>query len=88
MNTQADINIQKEVSCRVTNSVLKYLEYKGYNCDSITDGLPYPYTKEYLSDPLNWVTYDIRETLCQRAAKLTDDNGCHLTSYTQVSDSY
>ncbi len=73
MNTITDIYVQKEVSCRVTNSVLKYLESKGYNCDSIVDGLPYPYTKEYLSDPLNWVTYEIRETICRHAAKLTSD---------------
>src|SRR4030042_3027474 len=74
VNTVTDINVQKEVSCRVTNAVLKYLESGGYNCDSITDGLPYPYTKEYLSDPLNWVTYEIRETICRRAAELTNDD--------------
>ncbi len=74
MNIVTDINVQKEVSCRVTNSVFKYLESKGYNCDSITDGLPYPYSREYLSDPLNWVTYEIRETICRRAAELTNDD--------------
>ena len=74
MITGTDINIQKEVSCRVTNSVLKYLESKGYDCDSITEGLPYPYSKEYLSDPLNWVTYEIREIICRRAAELAKDD--------------
>ena len=74
VNTVTDISVQKEVSCRVTNSVLMYLESKGYNCNSITEGLPFPYSREYLSDPLNWVTYEIRETVCRRAAKLADDD--------------
>ncbi|MHB8104291.1 MAG: PAS domain S-box protein [Dehalococcoidales bacterium] len=74
MNTRAVANAQKEVSCRVTNSVLKYLESKGYNCASIIKGLPYSYSKEYLSDPHNWVTYEARELLCRRAAELTNDD--------------
>jgi PAS domain S-box-containing protein len=36
------------------------------------DGIPY--SKEYLSDPLNWVTYEVRETLCRRAAELTKND--------------
>jgi PAS domain S-box-containing protein len=66
------INSEREVSCRVTSSVLKYLEFKGYNLDFITAGLPY--SREYLSDPLNWVTYETRDTLCRRAAELTSDD--------------
>ena len=64
----------KEVSCRITNSVLKYLESQGFNTDAVVDGLPDPYSKEYLSDPLNWTTYEIRETVCRRAAELTHDD--------------
>ena len=74
MSTVTDISVQKEVSCRVTNSVFKYLESKGYSCDSIVEGLPHPYSREYLSDPLNWVTYEIREKICRRAAELTNDD--------------
>jgi PAS domain S-box-containing protein len=74
VNTGTDINIRKEVSCRVTNSVIKYLESQGYDCDSIIKGLPLPYTREYLTDTLNWVTYDVRETICHRAAELTNDD--------------
>ncbi|MBN1161681.1 MAG: PAS domain S-box protein [Dehalococcoidales bacterium] len=74
MNTGTETNIHKEVSCRVTNSILKYLESRGYNCDSTIEGLPYPYTREYLTDTFNWVTYDIREKICQRAAELTGDD--------------
>ena len=32
-----------------------------------------PYTKQYLNDPLNWVNYEIREIVGQRAAELTQD---------------
>jgi PAS domain S-box-containing protein len=62
---------EKEVSCRVTNSVLKYMESLGYNTGSVIDGLPYTY--EYLIDPFNWVTHATRETICQRAAKSLSD---------------
>ena len=72
LNMSMDVNVQNEVSCRVTNSVLKYLESQGYDVDSLITG--FPYSKEYLSDPFNWVTYETREAICRRAAKLTDDN--------------
>jgi len=61
-------NFIREVSCRVTNSVIKYIESIGYNTDSIIEGLPYAY--EHLTDPFNWVTNAARETICQRTAKL------------------
>jgi hypothetical protein len=72
MNMVTSINRDKVVSCRVTNSVLKYLESKGYDADSIIADLPY--SKEFLADPFNWVTYETRETLCRRAAELTNDD--------------
>jgi PAS domain S-box-containing protein len=66
------ITNDKEVNCRVTNSILKYLESMGFGADSVIAGLPY--SKEYLSNPGNWVTYETRETLCRRAAELTNDD--------------
>jgi PAS domain S-box-containing protein len=74
VNSSAVADIQKEVSCRVTNSVIKYLESKGYSCDSIIKNLPQSYSKEFLTDPHNWVTYETRQMLCRRAAELTKDN--------------
>jgi PAS domain S-box-containing protein len=74
VNADTETNIPEEVNCRVTNSVIKYLESRGYNCDSIFEGLPDPYSREYLTDTINWVTYDIRETICRRAAELTNDD--------------
>jgi two-component system NtrC family sensor kinase len=59
------------VSCRVTNSLLRYLESLHYDSSSILEGLPY--TKEYLSDPLNWVPYSVREELQHRASELVGD---------------
>jgi signal transduction histidine kinase len=62
-------DVKQQVSCRVTNSILKYLESNGYDTDSIVNELPY--SKEYLCDPFNWVEYEIRETITRRAAELT-----------------
>jgi PAS domain S-box-containing protein len=68
---EIDYSNEREVSCRVASAVIKYLELRGYNTDSLLQGLPY--TRQYLSDSLNWVNYEIRETLCRRAAELTQN---------------
>lgn len=49
------VSLEKEVSCRVINSILRYVESLGYDTDCLVEGLPYP--KEYLADPFNWVTH-------------------------------
>ena len=33
------VSLEKEVSCRVTNSVIKYVESLGYNTDCLVEGL-------------------------------------------------
>ena len=63
--------LSRDVSCRVTNSLIKYLELEGYDISAIIEGLPY--SKKYLTDPLNWVPFSIRETMAQRAADLSGD---------------
>lgn len=73
LSTEDTISL-KEVSCRVTNSVIKYLESQGYDSSAVVEGLPEPYTKSYLTNSLNWVTYEIREIICRRAAALTHDD--------------
>ncbi len=60
-----------QVSCRVTNSLLRYLESLHYDASSIVEGLPY--SKEFLSNPLNWIPYSVRDELQQRASKLVGD---------------
>jgi PAS domain S-box-containing protein len=74
-----DVNISrkgfpKEVSCRVTNSVLKYLEAHGYNVDSLLDGLAPPFDRAYLTDNSNWVPFDTALKISRAAAALTGDN--------------
>jgi two-component system, NtrC family, sensor kinase len=64
--------IEKEVSCRVINSVLKYLESQGYEATTVLEGLPF--TEEYLKDPFNWVPSSVREAIGQRAADLVKDD--------------
>jgi hypothetical protein len=66
---ESEASNEREVSCRVINSILKYLESQGYQTDLLIQGLPY--SKEYLCDPFNWVNHKTRDTLCQRAAELT-----------------
>lgn len=63
--------LEKEISCRATNAVLKYIESLGYDAGVIVEGLPH--SREYLTDPFNWLTYDVMETICQRAARLVGD---------------
>jgi PAS domain S-box-containing protein len=65
--------LQKEVSCRIANSVLRYTQTRGINPDLLVAGLPFPYTTEYLSNPLNWVTAEISELICDRTAEITGD---------------
>ena len=60
-----------QVSCRVTNSVIRYLESSGYDTAPLIAGLPY--SRDFLTDPFNWVSYEIREQMCQRASELAND---------------
>ena len=66
-----EIHHGNHVSCRVTNTLINYLESLGYDPNSILEGLQY--SMEYLCDPLNWVPYSVREVLQQRAADLVGD---------------
>jgi hypothetical protein len=69
--TGLDFPREREVSCRVISVILKYLESKAYQTDSLLKGLPYP--RGYLQDPFNWVNHNVRETICQRAVELTQN---------------
>ncbi len=64
-------NLEKEVSCRVTNSALKYIEPVKHKTGSTIEDVSHTY--ERLTDPLNWVVYAVREQSCQRAAKFLGD---------------
>jgi len=59
------------VSCRVSNSILKYLESINCETSSILEGIPL--SKKYLTDPLNWMPCSIRHELEYRASQLVGD---------------
>jgi PAS domain S-box-containing protein len=70
-NTGIPENATAPVSCRVANSILNYLEMRGYNPATITGSLPV--STEYLTNSLNWITGDLRDTLADRTAALLHD---------------
>ena len=63
MNDNIDPKRQR-VSCRISNSVLQYLESRGYNTDAIVADLPY--VKSHLKDPYNWIDGDAMRTIWKR----------------------
>jgi signal transduction histidine kinase len=67
-----DTDLSREVSCRVINSLLKYLESEGIDTQPLFEGLPY--SEVYLKDTLNWVPIEVRETIIQRAANIINDS--------------
>jgi len=62
---------RSKISCRVTNSTLKYVESLGYDVTTLIDGLSV--SKEYLANPLNWVPAEVRDILAERAVRLLGD---------------
>jgi hypothetical protein len=70
----------KEISCRVTRTLLLYVrENNRGTLGSLLDGLPLD--EGYLSDPNNWVAHALLQTLYTRmVAILGDDNAVyHMT---------
>ena len=63
--------LKKEVSCRVINSLIKYLESSGYDTSTLLEDLPY--SKNFLCNPFNWVDCETRDILGDRAVVLTGD---------------
>ncbi|MBN1857205.1 MAG: PAS domain S-box protein [Dehalococcoidia bacterium] len=61
----------KEVSCRVSNSILKYLKSHGYDVSAIIKRLPYELS--YLTNPTNWISCEARNVLSEYAADVTGD---------------
>ena len=63
--------MENEISCRETSSIIKYVESVGCSVAPLFDALPF--TKDYFTNPLNWTTVELRDTLASRAAALTGD---------------
>ena len=63
----------KEISCRVTRTLLLYVrEQNGGSLGSLLDGLPLDET--YLSDTHNWVSHAFLQTLYDRMIDLLGDD--------------
>ncbi|MFC2035266.1 PAS domain S-box protein [Chloroflexota bacterium] len=73
-NTQyspSDTDEIKEVSCRVSNSIFKYVDSLGYDSSQLSEGLSH--STEFLTNPFNWIGISTRDQLCYRAAELCND---------------
>jgi PAS domain S-box-containing protein len=64
--------LEKEVSCRISGSVIKYFTCQGFDTSSLLDGLPY--SKSYLEEPANWISAKIRDEISKRAVKITNND--------------
>lgn len=63
--------MKKEVSCRVTSTLIKYVNSMGADMPSLLEGMPY--TRSYLENPLNWIPADVRDRLGERTSKILKD---------------
>ncbi|MBN2240799.1 MAG: PAS domain S-box protein [Dehalococcoidales bacterium] len=62
---------EKNVSCRVTKTLLEYLKPNDIELEYLLEGLAY--SKEYLDDSSNWITPAERDEFCRRAIDLRND---------------
>jgi PAS domain S-box-containing protein len=63
--------LEKEVSCRVTSTLIKYVDSMGVDISSFLEGMSY--SRSYLENPLNWIPADVRDRLGERTAKILKD---------------
>ncbi|MFC2060523.1 ATP-binding protein [Chloroflexota bacterium] len=69
--TDTSFSPAREVSCRVINSIFKYMDTIGCDTTHLLNELPY--SKQYLTNPFNWVSYSLRDKICDRVAELNND---------------
>jgi PAS domain S-box-containing protein len=63
--------LEKEVSCRVSHTLIKYVKSRGCDTTLLVKGLPY--SKTYLENPLNWINTETRNKLAERTARFLND---------------
>jgi PAS domain S-box-containing protein len=63
--------LEKEVSCRVSNALIRYVESNSRDTTSLFEGLSY--SKVDLENPLNWITPETRDILAERAANILNN---------------
>ncbi len=61
-----------QISCRVHNTVLKYLKEHGKDVGAFLEGLPCD--EEYLSDTNNWISWEMGNEISRRMRALFDDD--------------
>ena len=73
MNNNAQPEMTKEISCRVTRTLLMYVEENNNGrLGNLLDGLPLD--ADYLSDTNNWVSHKLLQVLYRRMIDLLGDN--------------
>ena len=80
MNKNTHPEMTKEISCRVTRTLLMYVqENNNGTLGNLLDGLPLD--ADYLSDTNNWVSHQLLQVLYQRMVDLLEDNNAvyHMT---------
>ena len=80
MNNNTHPEMIKEISCRVTRTLLMYVqENNNGTLGNLLDGLPLD--ADYLSDTNNWVSHQLLQVLYQRMVDLLEDNNAvyHMT---------
>lgn len=66
-------NIQKhEISCRVTNTIIKYVRSQGRDVKKLLEGLPYD--EKYLTDTNNWISRELENEIFRRVRGIFGDD--------------
>lgn len=67
-----NFNDEKEVSCRITNTVINYVKKGKGNIGDLLRDLDF--TEEYLTNPNNWISLNSFDIICNRVKRLFSDN--------------
>ncbi|MCK4642506.1 adenylate/guanylate cyclase domain-containing protein [bacterium] len=62
---------KKNVNCKCTNIVIKYLKAQNKNVDELLDGLEY--SESFLTNPHNWISLKTWVTLTKKTKKILND---------------
>jgi len=63
--------MEKEISCRTTNAIIRYVRERLGSATSLLQGLPY--SESFLTDTNNWVSYELLRELHQKLHQLFEE---------------
>lgn len=63
---------EKEISCRITNTIINYTKKEKGNLGDILKDLEY--TEEYLTNTNNWISHETFDIICDRVKELFKDS--------------